>query len=51
MARRKSSCMGIWSRHWFSYFNHPGTSAPMCVRCGNAPNPKYDPDRDIFRQK
>lgn len=32
-------------RHWFTYYGWPGSSSPVCVRCG-AENPRYDRDRD-----
>lgn len=33
-------------RHWFTYYGSPGTSSPVCRRCG-AENPRYDPERDL----
>ena len=38
------------ARHWFAYYGWPGSSSPVCVRCG-APNPRYDKDRDPLLQQ
>lgn len=35
-------------RHWFTYYGWVGSSSPVCRRC-HAPNPNYDPDRDVRR--
>lgn len=32
-------------RHWFTYYGFPGSSSPVCLRCG-APNPRYRRDDD-----
>jgi hypothetical protein len=39
---------GMWCgrRHWFAYYGSPGTSSPVCVRCG-APNPRYRSHDDV----
>jgi len=36
------------ARHWFAYYGWPGTSSPVCLRCG-ASNPNYAPERDPRR--
>lgn len=38
--------LGCGYRHWFSYYGAPGSSAPVCQRCG-APNPRYRPQADV----
>jgi hypothetical protein len=47
MARR-SRCPGH-GRHWFTYYGAPGSSAPVCQRCG-AENPGYRPEDDDRRE-
>lgn len=36
------------SRCWFAYYGWPGSSSPVCVRCGR-PNPRYRPEDDVFK--
>lgn len=41
--------MSCLYRHWFVYDRFPGSSAPVCQRCG-APNPHYKPELDIAEE-
>jgi hypothetical protein len=41
--------MACGGPHWYAYYGRPGSSSPVCVRYGcDAPNPRYDRDRDPY---
>jgi hypothetical protein len=35
-------------RCWYAYYGYPGSSSPVCVRCGH-PNPRYRQEDDPFQ--